>query len=79
MLVDAGAESHTYAADITRTFPANGKFSEDQRTIYQMVLGIQKKLIKEVKPGVKFRGGLTAICDRLICEAGVKVRNSVLF
>ena len=38
MLVDAGAEYQNYAADITRTFPANGHFTSEQRAIYEIVL-----------------------------------------
>ncbi|MBP9721843.1 MAG: aminopeptidase P N-terminal domain-containing protein [Gammaproteobacteria bacterium] len=50
VLIDAGAEYENYAADITRTFPANGKFSEEQRAIYQLVLEAQLAAIEEVKP-----------------------------
>jgi Xaa-Pro aminopeptidase len=51
VLIDAGAEYHTYAADITRTFPANGRFSAEQRAIYELVLASQLAAIKAVKPG----------------------------
>lgn len=53
LLIDAGAEYEGYAADITRTWPINGAFTEPQRDIYQLVLDTQKKCINEVKPGVK--------------------------
>lgn len=46
MLVDAGCEYQGYASDITRGFPVNGKFSDAQRTIYQLVLDAQKAAIK---------------------------------
>ncbi|MGD9592808.1 MAG: Xaa-Pro aminopeptidase [Candidatus Berkiella sp.] len=52
VLIDAGAEYDNYAADITRTFPANGKFSAPQRAIYELVLASQLAAINEVKPGV---------------------------
>ncbi len=42
LLIDAGAEVEGYAADITRTFPVNGKFSTEQRTVYDVVLETQK-------------------------------------
>jgi Xaa-Pro aminopeptidase len=52
VLIDAGAEYQGYAGDITRTFPVNGKFSEHQAKLYQLVLDIQISAINQVKPGV---------------------------
>ena len=52
VLVDAGCEYNCYAADNTRTFPANGKFTEDQKLVYQAVLDAQKAVIAAAKPGV---------------------------
>lgn len=43
ILIDAGAEYQGYAADITRTFPVNGKFSKPQREVYDVVLDVQEK------------------------------------
>jgi len=54
VLVDAAAEFYGYAADITRTYPINGKFSDKQRGIYSAVLKIQKQLIALIKPGCNF-------------------------
>jgi Xaa-Pro aminopeptidase len=51
VLIDAGCELECYASDITRTFPVSGKFSEEQKAIYQIVLDAQLAAIKEVKPG----------------------------
>lgn len=51
VLIDAGCEYQNYASDITRTFPANGKFSPEQRAIYDLVLKSQLAAIKAVKPG----------------------------
>jgi len=51
LLIDAGAEYDYYAADITRTFPVNGKFTPCQKTLYTIVLDAQKAAIAEVKPG----------------------------
>lgn len=51
LLIDAGAEYHNYAADVTRTFPINGKFSDDQKAIYELVLKAQLAAIDAVKPG----------------------------
>jgi len=55
IVVDAGCEYLGYASDITRTFPANGKFSEAQKLVYSIVLNTQKKLVAEVKPGLDFK------------------------
>jgi len=51
LLIDAGGELQGYAADITRTFPINGKYSREQRQAYQVVLKASKKAITEIKPG----------------------------
>ena len=51
VLIDAGAEYQHYASDITRTFPVNGKFSREQRALYDVVLKAQLAAIKQVKPG----------------------------
>ena len=52
VLIDAAAECEGYASDITRTFPVNGKFTEEQSKIYDIVLEAQEKAIEFVKPGV---------------------------
>jgi Xaa-Pro aminopeptidase len=51
VLVDAGAEFEYMAADITRTFPSNGRFTDLQRRAYEIVLRAQERAISEVKPG----------------------------
>jgi len=51
VLIDAGCELNCYAADITRTFPANGKFSKTQQALYEVVLEAQLAAIKEATPG----------------------------
>ena len=51
LLVDAGAEYKGYASDITRTFPINGRFSEAQRDIYDLVLKAQMACVEMVRPG----------------------------
>ena len=51
VLIDAGAEYLGYASDVTRTFPVNGKFSEAQRALYQIVLDAQRAGIAASKPG----------------------------
>ena len=54
LLIDAGAECENYAADITRTFPVNGRYSEAQRALYEVVLLAQKAAIAKVRPGASF-------------------------
>src|SRR5262245_52596485 len=51
LLVDAGCELDGYAADLTRTFPVNGRFSGAQRSLYEVVLAAQRAAIATVKPG----------------------------
>ncbi|MDL4912861.1 MAG: Xaa-Pro aminopeptidase [Enterobacterales bacterium endosymbiont of Blomia tropicalis] len=55
VLIDAGCEFHGYAGDITRTFPVNGKFSEPQRAIYDIVLASLYKSLSMFRPGISIR------------------------
>lgn len=52
VLIDAGCELESYAADITRTFPVGGSYSKEQRAIYDIVLKANLAAIEAVKPGV---------------------------
>jgi Xaa-Pro aminopeptidase len=54
VLIDAGCELDGYASDITRTFPANGRFSPAQRDVYELVLAAQVAAIAATKPGAGF-------------------------
>ncbi len=51
LLIDAGAEYDSYAADITRTFPVNGRYTPEQRAVYEVVLEAQYAAIDRVRPG----------------------------
>ena len=51
LLIDAGCELDGYAADLTRTFPVNGRFGGPQRAVYDLVLAAQRAAIAAVKPG----------------------------
>ena len=51
VLVDGGAELDLYAADITRIFPASGRFSDRQRSIYDVVLRANRRAVEAVRPG----------------------------
>lgn len=55
-VLDSGAETFEgYASDITRTFPVNGKFTQKQKDVYNIVLNSQLQAIEMIKPGVKFK------------------------
>ncbi len=54
LLIDAACEHECYAADITRTFPVNGKFTPEQRAIYDLVLAAQQAAIAKCRPGHRF-------------------------
>ena len=54
LLIDAGCEYASYASDITRTFPVNGKFTGPQKDVYEVVLEAQLQCIDAVKPGAPF-------------------------
>lgn len=70
VLVDAGASYEYYAADITRTFPVDGRFTREQASIYQLVLEAQLAVIECIKPGVPFmelqRIAVTVLTEGLI-------------
>jgi len=57
VVLDVGGEYGGYAADITRTLPANGKFTPRQREIYDIVYGAQSAVLDAIKPGVYFNNG----------------------
>ncbi|NUM36873.1 MAG: aminopeptidase P N-terminal domain-containing protein [Candidatus Brocadiae bacterium] len=72
VLLDSGAEIEHYCADVTRTWPVSGKFTKDQRAVYEAVLAAQKKAISIIKPGVEVpnfhQTALEALIDFLIEE-----------
>lgn len=53
ILIDAATSYQHYSADVTRTFPVNGRFSADQREIYQLVRDAQEAFVRQIKAGVK--------------------------
>jgi Xaa-Pro aminopeptidase len=79
LLIDAGAESAYYACDITRTFPVNGRFSPEQRALYEVVLQAQLDAIELTRPGTRFdavhRRALQTLVEGL-CRLGL-LRGSV--
>ncbi len=84
IVVDAGGEYHGYTADITRTMPASGKFTPEQKLIYDIVLEAQEAGIKECVPGNEFRAPHKAavrIIKRRLKELGIiqKEEDYVLY
>ncbi|CUS94045.1 aminopeptidase P N-terminal domain-containing protein, partial [Candidatus Kryptonium thompsonii] len=81
IVIDIGAEYHNYCADITRTIPANGKFSPEQREIYEIVLKAQEETIRLVRPGVSFvelqLKASEIIADGLLKLGIIKSKNEV--
>jgi Xaa-Pro aminopeptidase len=69
VLMDMGAEYAHYATDITRTVPVNGRFTAEQRKIYDVVLKAQEAAFKLVKPGVTYED-LDQAARKVIDEAG---------
>jgi Xaa-Pro aminopeptidase len=52
VLLDGGAEVDLYAGDVTRTFPAGGRFSQEQRAVYEVVLSAHRVTVAKVRPGM---------------------------
>ena len=69
IVIDAGAAFGGYAADITRTYPVSGTFTQDQRKLYEVVLRAQEEAIKAVKPGA-FMWQVEAAARDVIEKAG---------
>lgn len=67
VLIDAGCELAGYAADITRTFPVNGRFSGPQKQLYQLVLDAQYAALASLQPGSTISKAMQA-CVRVIVE-----------
>ncbi|MBI4695205.1 MAG: Xaa-Pro aminopeptidase [Gammaproteobacteria bacterium] len=63
LLIDAGAELDSYASDVTRTFPVNGRFTSEQREVYEIVLAAQAAAIAKVQPGNHWNDPHTAALE----------------
>ena len=72
ILIDAGCEYKYYASDITRTIPVNGRFTKAQKELYNMVLDVQLKIIKMIKPDV-MRTELQAKSEEFLCKGMIKL------
>ena len=80
VLIDAGCELDSYASDITRTFPVNGKFSGPQKTLYEIVLAAQHAAIQVTKPGARFIDGHDAavkVLSQGMLDTGLLDKNKV--
>ncbi|MBT2115759.1 aminopeptidase P N-terminal domain-containing protein [Dyella sp. LX-66] len=74
LLIDAGAELDCYASDISRSFPLNGRYSREQRALYEVVLAAQQAAIDEVRPGRPFSAAHEAAVYLLaegLCSLGL--------
>jgi len=69
VVMDVGAEYHNYTADITRTIPVTGKFTDEQKRIYETVLSVQKQLIAMIKPGIGY-AKIDETARKLLINAG---------
>lgn len=72
ILFDLGAQWNYYNADITRTFPINGKFTPRQKEVYESVLRVNKAVISKLKPGVDYKE-LNSWATELIAEECIKL------
>jgi Xaa-Pro aminopeptidase len=80
VLIDAGCELDSYASDITRTFPVNGRFSGPQKTLYEIVLDAQYAAIAATRPGARFTDGHDAALKVLaqgMLDTGLLDKNKV--
>ena len=70
LLIDAGCELDYYASDVTRTFPVNGRYSDAQRKLYDVVLAAQLAAVDAVRPGARFldvhQAALKHLCEGLV-------------
>jgi Xaa-Pro aminopeptidase len=83
LLMDVGAEYDHYSADVTRTFPVNGKFSPAQADIYQIVYDAQEAVARTARPGASLddlnRAGTEVIKDGLLRLGLITDRNSAQY
>ncbi len=80
VLIDAGCELDGYASDITRTFPANGKFTGPQRALYDLVLASQDAAVAATKAGARFvdpHDATVAVLAQGLLDLGLLDKNKV--
>lgn len=76
VVVDIGASYGGYAADVTRTWPVSGRFTAEQRRMYELVLAVQQKVIDAVRPGVSL-DELHEVADRALADAGYPLPHGI--
>jgi Xaa-Pro aminopeptidase len=79
VLIDAGCELDGYASDITRTFPANGRFTGPQRTLYDIVLAAQAAAVSATRVGARFvdpHNAAVAVLAQGMLDVGLLDRNT---
>ncbi len=69
VVMDVGAEMEGYSADVTRTIPVSGKFSQGQRKVYETVLRMQRAVIAAIRPGVPWKR-LDEVARAIVKESG---------
>ena len=72
LLMDLGAKFNGYCADITRTYPVNGKYTERQRQVYDIVLAANRKVAEVAKPGMTLRE-LNEITKDVLAEGCIRL------
>lgn len=72
LLMDLGARVNGYCADITRTYPVNGHFTERQRQVYDIVLRANRAIAKAAKPGVTTKE-LNELCKKILAEGCIEL------
>ncbi|BBF43497.1 Xaa-Pro aminopeptidase [Lachnospiraceae bacterium KM106-2] len=72
ILLDLGARYQGYCADITRTYPVNGKFTKQQREVYDVVLSANQKIVEVAKPGMTTLE-LNNVCKQVLAEGCIKL------
>ena len=75
VVVDIGAEYSYYAADITRTYPASGRFTPRQREIYDLVLEAQRRVAESVQPGKTFLDALTHKTQEIFAASPLRAKD----
>jgi Xaa-Pro aminopeptidase len=65
VLIDAGAEYRGYAADITRTFPVDGRFTKEQRALHELVVAAQAAALAQARAGIPYEAGHNAAVETL--------------
>lgn len=71
ILIDSGAEYDYYCSDITRTYPNSGKFTKEQKEVYEIVLNANKMVIKKAREGVRM-DELKNYCDKILTDGMIE-------